>query len=136
MKNWMKVLLTIAGAAGMATAAPAQEAVPPAEPPAEGGMMGMGMMGMMKKCMEHCQAVREAASEENLQRLRKARDADDPAKIRAALDEAISALEQSRKHVKSCMKMMSDMHHGGSEQPDSGHGDHHGQQSSDSQHTD
>lgn len=111
--NWMKLPVMAAAVAGFTLTVMAQEPKPsedPADPAPQSGMMGKtGMMGMMKKCMEHCRTVRESSSGEALERLRQAKASEDPAVLRAALDEALKALEDGNKRMEACMKMMGGM---------------------------
>jgi len=95
--------------------APAQEE---AQAPAAGrpgpaghrGRMGQhgGMMSMMGQCMRYCQAVSSDASEERLEKLRAVRESNDPAVLRAALDQVIKNLEANREKMEACLEMMGD----------------------------
>jgi hypothetical protein len=64
------------------------------------------MMGMMGQCMSYCQAVSSDASEDQVKKLREVRESNDPAVLRAALDEVIKNLEVNRQRMDACLEIM------------------------------
>ena len=69
----------------------------------------MGMQEMMKSCREHCQQT-SASVDKVLTSLREAKASNDPARMRAAIDEAEKPLGMMQEHMSMCMKMMNMMH--------------------------
>lgn len=71
-------------------------------------MQGGGMMGMMQECRKHCQGMSGTHGE-----LRKtvddARQSNDPAKMRAALDQVHKSLNTMEQHMSQCMRSMNNM---------------------------
>lgn len=78
------------------------------------GQMGqMSMDDMMKQCREHCQATSQSA-DQTLATIREAKQSNDPAQMRAALDAVEKPLAEMQEHMKMCMQMMDMMQmHGG-----------------------
>lgn len=69
------------------------------------GKPQMSMDGMMKGCRDHCQ--RTSASMKSLaQSIEQAKQSNDPAKMRAALDQAQKPLNDMTEHMSMCMNMM------------------------------
>jgi hypothetical protein len=71
------------------------------------------MGSIMQNCQKHCSATkRDVASLR--QQIAEAKQSNDPAKMRAALDPAEKPLAQMDQHMDRCMRMMKkmDMHHG------------------------
>ena len=65
----------------------------------------MSMDTMMKSCMEHCQQT-SASIDRLTQTMNEAKESNDPAKMRAALDEAQKPLAEMKQHMSMCMNMM------------------------------
>ena len=101
-------LLAIAAAALITVSAIAQTPSQqnPQAPAQRGQMMSMG--DMMKGCREHCQA-----SMKSMDGLAKvvadAKTSNDPARMRAALQQTEQPLADMRQHMTMCMNMMSMM---------------------------
>lgn len=74
----------------------------------------MSMDDMMAGCREHCQANMKSM-EQMEKTIADARALNDPAKMRAALDQAQKPLADMKEHMNMCMNMMSMMEkmHGG-----------------------
>ncbi|HWQ54051.1 MAG TPA: hypothetical protein VN442_10230 [Bryobacteraceae bacterium] len=67
------------------------------------GMMSMD--NMMKECRQHCQRTRESAA--NLEKtLEDAKQSNDPAKMRSAIEQAQKPLAAMQSHMNMCMNMM------------------------------
>ena len=77
------------------------------KPKSENGMMGMH--DMMKSCRDHCQKT-SASVDQVLTSLREAKASNDPARMRAAIEEAEKPLGMMQQHMSMCMKMMNMMH--------------------------
>lgn len=86
--------------------------------PAQGQM---SMADMMKGCQEHCQTAMKS-TDALAKTMADARASNDPAKMRAALEQAEKPLADMRQHMKMCMHMMTMMQKmhgmmGGQQQP-------------------
>jgi hypothetical protein len=85
------------------------------EPPQKGEMKSMGNMsmgGMMKECNEHHQAMTKSIDEAS-KTLEGAKQSNDPAKMRAAIDQTQKHLASMKEHMSMCgnmMNMMQKMH--------------------------
>ena len=113
MKKQMK-LLSIAGAVGLmiATAVWAQQSNTNNDQQMQ-NMQGMQMQKMsknqmMQSCHKHMQSMMDSNAQ-TTKDIEAAKQSNDPAKMRAALDEAEKALSPMNEHMKGCMKMMSMM---------------------------
>ena len=110
-------LLSIAGAVSLmiATAVWAQQSN------ANNGQQMQNMQGMqmqngqkmsknqlMQSCHKHMQSMMDSNAH-TAKDIEAAKQSNDPAKMRAALDEAEKALSPMNEHMKGCMKMMSMM---------------------------
>ena len=71
-----------------------------------GQMMSMG--DMTKGCREHCEAMTKSM-DQMAKTIAEARQSNDPAKMRAALDQAQKPLGEMQEHMKMCMSMMTMM---------------------------
>lgn len=101
-------LLALAAAALITVSATAQtpSQQKPQAPTQPGQMMSMG--DMMKGCREHCQASMK--SMDGLAKIvADARTSNDPAKMRAALQQVEKPLADMRQQMTMCMNMMSMM---------------------------
>jgi hypothetical protein len=65
----------------------------------------MSMADMMKNCREHCQAT-SASVDKTLATIKEARQSNDPAEMRAALDQIEKPLTDMTDHMGMCVKMM------------------------------
>ncbi|HEY9466426.1 MAG TPA: hypothetical protein VIR54_25190 [Vicinamibacterales bacterium] len=68
----------------------------------------MSMADMMKNCQEHCQTTSKTI-DQLTRTIDDAKASNDPAKMRAALDQAQKPLAQMKEHMNGCMNMMSMM---------------------------
>jgi hypothetical protein len=76
----------------------------------EGAAMGnMSMDTMMKDCMEHHQAAVKSMDQMNTM-MEGAKQSNDPAKMRATIDQSQKQLAEMKEHMTMCGKMMSMMH--------------------------
>jgi hypothetical protein len=81
------------------------------QPSQKGEMKSMGNMsmdGMMKECSEHHQAVTKSLDQTS-KTLEGAKQSNDPAKMRAAIDEAQKQLADMKEHMTMCGNMMNMM---------------------------
>jgi hypothetical protein len=79
--------------------------------PQKGEMKSMGNMsmeGMMKECNEHHQAVTKSLDQTS-KTLEGAKQSNDPAKMRAAIDQAQKQLADMKDHMAVCGNMMNMM---------------------------
>lgn len=91
-------------------ATPGVKAQQPEQEKKQGGMMSMHKM--MQECQQHCQRTRDSAA--NLQKtLEEARQSNDPAKMRSAIEQAQKPLAAMQNHMDMCMNMMSMQEKGG-----------------------
>jgi hypothetical protein len=65
----------------------------------------MSMEGMMKGCREHCEQT-SASIDRLTKTIDEAKQSNDPAQMRAALDQAQKPLGEMKQHMDMCMKMM------------------------------
>jgi hypothetical protein len=95
-------LLLGLSAAAQQTSKPAQKSDP------------MSMDSMMAGCREHCQTTMKSMAQ-LAKTIDDAKASNDPAKMRAALDQAQKPLSNMREHTDMCMNMMKMMEkmHGG-----------------------
>ena len=77
--------------------------VPPTQP-----SQTMSMPDMMKGCQEHCQSTSKTI-DQLTRTIDAAKASNDPAKMRAALDQAQMPLAEMKQHMTGCMSMMSMM---------------------------
>ncbi len=117
MKRQLRTLsLTIAGSLMIAATGWAQQPSTNDSRPMQ-NMQGMQMQNgqmqsgktsmnqMMQGCHKHMQSMMQ--SNEQIEKdIVVAKQSNDPAKMRAALDEAEKALSPANEHMKGCMKMM------------------------------
>jgi hypothetical protein len=81
------------------------------QPSQKGEMKSMGNMsmeGMMKECSEHHQAVTKSLDQTS-KTLEGGKQSNDPAKMRAAIDEAQKQLADMKDHMTKCGNMMNMM---------------------------
>lgn len=76
--------------------------------PKKDGMMS-GMHEMMSECREHCEKA-AASMGEVRESLSEARESNDPAQMREAIEEADAPLGMMQERMSMCMKMMDMMH--------------------------
>jgi hypothetical protein len=82
-----------------------------AQQPQKGEMKSMGNMsmeGMMKECNEHHQAMTKSVDQMS-KTLEGAKQSNDPAKMRAAIDQAQKQLGEMKEHMAMCGNMMNMM---------------------------
>jgi predicted transglutaminase-like cysteine proteinase len=76
----------------------------------QSGQMQHGNMNqMMQDCHKNMQAIQQSNTRAK-QDVEAAKQSNDPAKMRAALDEADQALTRVNDHINTCMNMMQGMH--------------------------
>lgn len=68
----------------------------------------MSMTDMMKSCQEHCQSTSKTI-DQLTRTIDDAKASNDPAKMRAALDQVQKPLADMKGHMNMCMNMMSMM---------------------------
>src|SRR5713226_1695137 len=77
------------------------------QPPQKGEMKSMGSMsmdGMMKECSEHHQAVTKSIDQTS-KAMEGAKQSNDPAQMRAAIDQAQKQLGEMKDHMAMCGNM-------------------------------
>jgi hypothetical protein len=81
---------------------------------AAGKNQKMSMSAMQKECQQHCSSRGQSISQLT-QRLNQAEQSNDPAKMKAAIQEAKGQLNEMNSHMTACMNKMSmkNMHHQG-----------------------
>lgn len=76
----------------------------------KGGQMKMSKNSMMQSCHKHMQSMMDSNAQ-TTKDIEAAKQSNDPAKMRAALDEAEKALSPMNEHMRGCMSMMNMMQH-------------------------
>lgn len=114
MKNGWNIA-TLAAALLLSVAVVAQQPAAqqkPQQPAKPSGQM-MSMDDMMKGCREHCQATTKSIDQLAMT-IEGATQSNDPARMRAGLDQVQKPLTEMRDHMKMCMQMMDmmQMHQG------------------------
>ncbi|HJT70837.1 MAG TPA: hypothetical protein VJ731_11605 [Terriglobales bacterium] len=66
---------------------------------------GMKMDDMMKSCQQHCQRT-TASIDQLTKEMEEAKQSNDPAKMRKALEDAQKPLADMKNHMSMCMNMM------------------------------
>lgn len=107
MRGHTNTFLAIGAALLLGGSALAQQE-PQQKPPTTQGKPQMSMDDMMKGCREHC-AQTSASIDRMTQSMDEAKQSNDPAKMRAALDQAQKPLADMKQHMDMCMNMMSMM---------------------------
>jgi peptidoglycan hydrolase CwlO-like protein len=106
-----KGILAIAVAAVLSVSLMAQSQAPSGQQPQTPSTQRsqtMSMPDMMRSCQEHCQSTSNTI--EQLSRtIDDAKASNDPAKMRAALDQAQKPLADMKQHMTGCMSMVSMM---------------------------
>jgi hypothetical protein len=103
MTRHMNARLAIAAALLLGTSALAQQ--DQQQKPMTQSKPQMSMDGMMKGCREHCQQT-SASIDELMKTMDEAKQSNDPAKMRTALDQAQKPLAEMKQHMNMCMNMM------------------------------
>lgn len=67
-----------------------------------------GMMGMMQQCRQHCQQTQQSG-ERLSESIAEAKQSNDPAKMRAALDQVEKQQSEMQQHMTMCMRSMDKM---------------------------
>lgn len=88
--------------------APGQEKQPPSQKSEMKAMGKMSMDEMMKQCSEHHQAMTKSVDQLS-KTLETAKQSNDPAKMRAAIDQTQKHLSEMKEHMSMCGNMMSMM---------------------------
>lgn len=101
--------LAIAGGAYSTTEPPPQRAAQQAAQPKS--MDAMPMHEMMRQCMGHCQVMSDAAGKLR-STVAQARASNDPAKMRAALEQVQAHFAAAEQRMAGCMNMMGQGEHG------------------------
>ena len=103
MKRYTNRFLAIGAALLLSGSALAQQNQQ--QKPSTQGKPQMSMDEMMKGCREHCEQT-SASIDRMMQTMDEARQSNDPAKMRAALDQAQKPLAEMKQHMNMCMNMM------------------------------
>jgi hypothetical protein len=88
--------------------APGQEKQQPSQKSEMRPMVKMSMDEMMKQCSEHHQAMTKSVDQLS-KTLEAAKQSNDPAKMRAAIDQTQKHLSEMKEHMNMCGNMMSMM---------------------------
>jgi len=104
MRRQTHAWLAIAAALLLGGSALAQQ-TPQQKPATMQDKPQMSMDGMMKGCQEHCQQT-SASIDQLMKSMDEAKQSNDPAKMRAALDQAQKPLADMKQHMNMCMNMM------------------------------
>jgi len=113
MKQYKPGALILSAAIGVLSvgATAAQQSSGQEKPARKDEMKSMGDMsmgGMMKQCNEHHQAMTKNIDEAS-KALEGAKQSNDPAKMRAAMDQAQKQLTEMKEHMSMCGNMMNMM---------------------------
>lgn len=110
MRSLMNLTMVLFTASALAIAATGQQSSTPSQ---QQGMSGMqGQRGTMSRSMQDCHKNMQSmlqTNEKARQDIAAARQSNDPAKLRAALDEADKALAGMNEHIQMCQPMMQHM---------------------------
>lgn len=96
-------LLALATTVLLGLSVAAQQAQDPPQDPAAGGQMSMG--DMMKGCRERCDAASKSMSE-MAAAMDEAKQSNDPARMRVAMDRMQKPMAEMKEHMDMCMRMM------------------------------
>ena len=107
LKVWLFTGVVFASAVA-SNPAPAQEKQPPSPSGQMKPMEKMSMDDMMKDCMKHHQADMKSIDQMS-KMLEGAKQSNDPAKMRTAIDQAQKQLAEMKEHMSKCGDMMSMM---------------------------
>jgi hypothetical protein len=88
--------------------APSQEKQPPSPSGQMKSMEKLSMDDMMKDCMKHHQATMKSIDQMS-KMMEGAKQSNDPAKMRTAIDQAQKQLAEMKEHMSKCGDMMSMM---------------------------
>ena len=108
MKHTKRLSIGLAGTVAIILAAGFLAAQ---QPPQKGEMKSMGNMsmgGMMKECSEHHQSMTKSIDQMS-KMMQEAKQSNDPAKMRAALDQAQKQLTEMKEHMAMCSNTMNMM---------------------------
>jgi hypothetical protein len=100
----MKTVMSLALALVFAAFAAAQQPIKQGQEKQRGGQM-MSMDEMMKECRRHCQETAKSV-DQTTKMLDDANQSNDPARMRAANEQALKALAEMKNHMDKCMNMM------------------------------
>jgi predicted lipoprotein len=103
----MKTIMSLALAVVFAALVAAQQPAKPGQEKQRGGQT-MSMDEMMKECRKHCQETARSI-DQTTKTMEEAKQSNDPAKMRAALDQGQKRLAEMKNHMSGCMNMMNMM---------------------------
>lgn len=105
MKTKLKRLIALVAALvlGVSALALAQQQSQTAKPQPMDKMMSMN--DMMKGCREHCDKTMSSIDQTNAT-MEQAKQSNDPAQMRAALEQGQKSLSEMKDHMSMCMNMM------------------------------
>lgn len=106
MNRNTKALIAFGAALILGVSVFAQTAEKPEQPKKDNQMMSMD--DMMKGCKDHCQKTMTSI-DETTTTMAQARQSNDPAQMRAALEQGEKALGEMKDHMSMCMNMMNMM---------------------------
>jgi predicted lipoprotein len=98
----MMTVMSLALAFALTALVAAQQGAKPGQQK-PGGQMTMDEM--MKECRKHCQETAKSI-DQTTKALEEANQSNDPARMRAANDQAMKALAEMKNHMSMCMNMM------------------------------
>ena len=107
LKVWLFTGIVFASAVA-SNPAPGQEKQPPSPSGQMKSMEKMPMDDMMKDCRKHHQAGMKSINQMS-KMMEGAKESNDPAKMRTAIDQAQKQLAEMKEHMSKCDKMMSMM---------------------------
>lgn len=116
-KRFGVIVATVVVLFGIAAVAQQRQNTPAQQEQQQADRGQMSMDDMMKRCREHCQATLKS-TDALAKTIAEAKESNDPAKMRAALEQAEKPLADMREHMNMCMMMMNMMEkmHGGARQ--------------------
>jgi hypothetical protein len=104
MKNRAKGVIALGAALLLGVSAIAQQQSPTAKPQQPTNKM-MSMDDMMKGCREHCEKTMSSIDQTN-STMEQAKQSNDPAQMRAAIEQGQKSLAEMKEHMSMCMSMM------------------------------
>jgi 23S rRNA G2445 N2-methylase RlmL len=107
LRVWLFTSVVIASVLA-SNPAPGQEKQPPSPSGQMKSMEKMSMDDMMKDCMKHHQADMKSIDQMS-KMMEGAKQSNDPAKMRTAIDQAQKQLAEMKEHMSKCENMMSMM---------------------------
>lgn len=104
MKTRIKGLIALGAALLLGVSAFAQQQSQTTKPQQPMDKM-MSMDGTMKGCREHCEKTMSSIDQTNTT-MEQAKQSNDPAQMRAALEQGQKSLTEMKDHMSMCMSMM------------------------------